>query len=429
MDVTLGMHQLKAIRNLRSGSILAGGVGTGKSITSLAYFLLNVCGERLKINGTGEWVPATDPRPLYIITTALKRDNGDWYTEMGQVMLPRGPGGPVKAIPVVVDSWNNLKKYVDVKDAFFIFDEQRLVGSGVWVKSFLKIAENNQWILLSATPGDTWGDYIPVFLANGFYKNRTEFNDHHAVWKAFSRYPKIERYIGTKRLERYRDSILVDMPYDRHTTRHRFEIVTQYDKDLYKLVMEKRWNPYKDQPIAQAGELYYTLRRVVNEDERRLPEVYKLLEKHPRLIVFYNYDYELELLRTIKGVAIAERNGHNHDEVPQTDRWMYLVQYASGSEGWNCIDTNAILFWSNNASWKQMEQAEGRVDRMNTPWKDLYYYRMRTTSRVDTSIVRSLKGKKAFNVRAFERKLVAKTEIRNGHMAKTVAKNDKNDVI
>ena len=308
---------------------------------------------------------------------------------------------------VTVDSWNNIKKYADVTDAFFIFDEDRVVGSGTWSKTFIKIAKKNKWILLSATPGDTWSDYIPVFIANGFYRNRKEFNARHCVFSPWSKFPKIERYIDTDVLEKYKDHLLVDIDLDRPTeSRHINEMVT-YSKDKYKTVWKNRVNPFTGEPIENISELCYILRKVVNADESRKEVVKHICDEIPKIIIFYNFDYELEILKSIKYISntkIAEWNGHNHELIPDAERWVYLVQYTAGAEGWNCIETNAIIFYSQNYSYKIMTQAEGRINRLNTPFHTLFYFHIRSHAPIDIAITRALNKKKKFNERRFVEK-------------------------
>lgn len=299
---------------------------------------------------------------------------------------------------VVVDSWNNIKKYAEVKDAFFIFDEQRVIGSGTWVKAFLKIAQFNEWILLSATPGDTWQDYIPVFIANGFYKNRTEFTREHIVYSRFSKFPKVDRYLNTGRLIRLRNKILVNMDFKRQTVSHHEDIYVKYDVAKYKMAGKNRWDPFKKEPIINAAGLCYVWRKIVNLDTSRQIALLEILEKHPKSIIFYNFDYELELLKQIlAGYEIAEWNGHKHQPIPTSDAWAYLVQYNAGAEGWNCITTDTIIFFSQNYSYKIMAQSAGRIDRMNTPFTDLYYYHLKSRSGIDLAISKALKEKKTFN--------------------------------
>ena len=345
------------------------------------------------------------PKDLYIITTARKRDDLEWEGELVPFLLSTHPDQNVfYGNKVVVDSWNNIKKYSDISGAFFIFDEQRVVGSGAWVKSFLKIARGNDWILLSATPGDTWSDYIPVFIANGFYKNKSEFLREHVVYSRFSKYPKIDRYLNTGRLVRLRDRILVDMDFTRHTIPHHEDVYCRYDISKYKDAIKTRWDPYKNEPIQQASGLCYILRRVVNEDESRQQALLEIFEQHPKMIVFYNFDYELDILKGIyygNNCEIAEWNGHAHQPIPQSERWVYLVQYTAGCEGWNCIRTDTIVFYSQNYSYKVMEQASGRIDRLNTPFRDLYYYHLKSRSGIDLAISKALKEKKQFNERKF----------------------------
>lgn len=399
--ISLYDYQLEAISRMKNGCILCGGVGSGKSRTSLAYYYKENGGEL----GTDRYVRMKNPRDLYIITTARKRDDLEWEGEMTIFLLSTNPEVNAYENKVVVDSWNNIKKYKDVHGAFFIFDEQKVVGSGVWVKTFLNITRKNEWILLSATPGDTWTDYIPVFVANGFYKNKTEFTREHIVYSRFTKYPKIDRYIGTGKLIRLRNSILVDMNFTRHTVSHHEDVYVRYDIDKYKDAGKNRWDPYKNEPIKDASGLCYIWRRIVNSDESRQVAVLELFEKHPKMIIFYNFNYELDILKEvfggIQGVEVAEWNGWKHQPTPCGKSWVYLVQYTAGAEGWNCITTDTIVFYSQNYSYKIMQQAAGRIDRLNTPFTNLYYYHLKTRSGIDLAISRALREKRNFSERKY----------------------------
>ena len=397
-------YQLEAIGKMKNGCILNGGVGSGKSLTSLSYYYLQNGGSHEFLSGK-DYIPMPNPpKDLYIITTARKRDTFEWEGELSHFLLSTHEELNKYDNKVIVDSWNNIQKYKDVEDAFFIFDEQRVVGSGAWVKAFLKIAKKNQWILLSATPGDTWSDYIPVFIANGFYKNKTEFMREHAVFSRFSKYPKIEKYIGTGRLIRQRREILVDMKFERETVQHHYDIYVEYDNKLYKDVMKRRWDIWNDEPIINASGLCYALRKIVNSHESRSTKLLELFETHQKMIVFYNFDYELEILKSLyfgEGVIVAEWNGHKHEPTPTGNRWVYLVQYTAGAEGWNCITTDTIVFYSLNYSYKIMHQSAGRIDRLNTPYKDLHYYYLKSRSGIDLAIERALNDKRKFNESSF----------------------------
>lgn len=397
-------YQMEAVENMKNGCVLNGGVGSGKSRTSLFYYFKEQ-GGWLDENG---YKAMKNPRDLYIITTARKRDTLEWEGELVPFLLSSDPDkNTLYSNKIVIDSWNNIKKYSNVYGAFFIFDEQRVVGSGAWVKAFLKIANKNKWVLLSATPGDTWLDYVPVFIANGFYRNRTEFTSEHVVYKRFAKFPQVDRYIGTNKLTRLRDSILIDMDFSRHTVPHHFDIFTSYDIATYKEAMKTRWDPYLNKPIENASRLCYILRRIVNEDDSRLVALMEILDKTPKAIVFYNFDYELEMLKGVlacyEDVVVAEWNGHAHQPVPDSDKWVYLVQYTAGCEGWNCIKTDTIIFYSQNYSYKVMQQASGRIDRLNSPFTNLYYYHLKSKSSIDVAIARALTAKKQFNARKFTR--------------------------
>lgn len=392
--------QIDAVNQMRNGCILCGDVGSGKSRTSLAYYYKEQGG----VLGSDSYVWMKDPKDLYIITTARKRDTCEWGEEMAPFLLSTHPEANGYDNKVVVDSWNNIKKYKDVYGAFFIFDEQRVVGKGSWVKTFLNIARKNNWILLSATPGDKWEDYIPVFVANGFYRNKTEFADEHIIYSRFTKYPSVDRYINETRLNRLRDKILVNIKLNRDTVQHHEDVFVKYDIPMYKDAGRNRWDPYKDEPIINASGLCYVWRKIVNSDTSRQVALLELFESHPKMIIFYNFDYELDILKGLHygdNVQVAEWNGHRHDPIPNGDSWVYLVQYTAGAEGWNCIKTDTIVFYSQNYSYKIMHQSAGRIDRMNTPFKDLYYYHLKTRSGIDLAISRAINQKKKFNERAY----------------------------
>lgn len=378
--VELYPHQKKAVRQLKNGSILWGGVGSGKSITAIAYYIQNEA-----------------PKDIYVITTAKKRDALDWEKEAIKYGVGTRRDATVAGV-LKVDSWNNITKYKEVTDGFFVFDEQRLVGSGTWTKSFIQIAKKNHWILLSATPGDTWLDYIPVFVANGFYKNRTEFKREHVVYSNYTKFPKVERYLGTGKLLRLRDQILVEMPYVKHTTRKVEIVEVDHNDEMMEKATKHRWHIWEDRPIRDVTELFHVMRKIVNTDDSRLNALKSLLKEHPKIIVFYNFDYELEILRTLGDeFVVAEWNGHKHQPIPITDSWVYLVQYAAGSEGWNCTITDTMVFYSLTYSYKMFHQAHGRIDRLNTSFYELKYYIFLSKSIIDNAIWRSLKQKKNFN--------------------------------
>ena len=402
MTINLFDYQKKAVSDLKPGSILMGGVGSGKSITALAYYYRVVCGGLIE--------PEVKPRfvhiPLYIITTARKRDELDWDKEASNF-------GLIKDTDYTVDSWNNIGKYKEVKNAFFIFDEQKVVGYGSWVKSFLKISKHNRWILLSATPGDTWMDYVPVFIANGFYKNKTDFTTQHAVYNNYTSYPKIDRYVGTGKLEKLKRTILVKMDYHKKTVNHIISLVVPFNDKKFDRIKTDRWNPFKNRPIQNASEYFYTMRQVVNSDPSRFEAVLQLLEKHRRLIVFYNFDYELDILRRLNDILdipVSEYNGHIHEPIPKGKSWIYLAQYLSAGEAWNCIETNAIVLYSRNYSYKQTVQAMGRIDRQNTPFMDLYYYFLTSDSWIDQEVAKAFSKKKNFNENQSYKKLTSRQE-------------------
>lgn len=391
--ITLYPHQKAALSKMHNGCILIGGTGSGKTLTALIYVYTEwLKGQTPLLNQ--EYIPKQKNIPVYVITTARKRDTLDWVKEAANVPLKLDS----------VDSWNNIQNYSNVKNAIFIFDEQRVVGSGVWVKSFLKIAKCNKWFLLSATPADRWMDLVPIFIANGFYKNRTEFLRRHVVFSRFSKFPKVERYLEVSRLIRLRDSVYVDMHFQKKTVPHKISIVCDFDKEKERILSVDRWDFYKDEPIQDISQYCYLLRRLVNSDQSRLHNLEKLILDHPKMIVFYNFNYELELLQNFAkdyGITFAEWNGNKHELIPSSNKWLYFVQYMAGAEGWNCIETDTVVFYSLNYSYRLMKQAEGRTDRLNTPFINLYYYYFTSDSIIDKAIGKVQVSKKSFNERRY----------------------------
>lgn len=397
--IILDDNQLEAVSKLRTGSVLCGGVGSGKSRTAIMYFFTKVLDGQMEVNGIGQYKPPTFVKKLYIITTAAKRDSQDWQKECVPFLIND---------IVTVDSWNNITKYIDVRDAFFIFDEQHVSSYGLWARCFIKIARRNDWILCSATPGDKWEDYISIFIANGFYRNKTEFEQRHIVYNPFLDFKKVQKYLDVETLMRLRKQILVNIKFIRHTTRIDRTIHVKYDKEKYDYILKERWNVFEDKPVENISELCSLLRKVANSDSSRIEAIKEILKEHDRCIIFYNFDYELEILREFCnsiGIIFGERNSHKHNPFPEGDKWIYLVQYSSGSEALNCITSDTIIFYSLSYSYRMVHQACGRIDRRNTPYKQLYYYKLVSMAPIDCEISNTLSNKKEFNEKAYIEKI------------------------
>lgn len=394
MNTILSEDQKVAVDKMFNGCILCGDVGSGKSRTAIAYYFKE-CGGKIAGHGLSRM---TQPLDLYIITTARKRDSNEWLPELNLFRL--STCADINSYPnkVVVDSWNNIKKYSEVHNAFFIFDEQKTTGYGKWAKTFIRIARFNKWILASATPGDDWIELMPVFVANGYFRSKSDFEAKHVIYSRFTSYPKIEKYYNTGILLKMRRHLLVDINVERHTIEHDITIRCEYNKDLYSMVNKDRWNPFTDEPITNGSTWCTCLRKIVNSDISRLHAIANILMEHPKAIIFYSYDYELELLKNgFNDYPMAEWNGHKHEPVPNGGRWIYLVEYMAGAEAWNCITTDTIIFYSQQYSWKILHQSCGRINRRNTPYVDLYHYHLTSLSGIDKSISLALSKKKKFN--------------------------------
>lgn len=375
-DISMYEYQLEAIDKLQSGMILWGNVGSGKSRTSLYFYCKNYSNKK-----------------LLIITTAQKRNNGEWLEEC-----------KVFGLNPIIDSWNNIKKYDNYENYFIIFDEDHLTGYGAWSKAFIKMAKHNDWLVLTGTPGDNYAEFMTVFIAKGWYKNKRDFEEQHVIYSRYSKYPKVDRYINQGLLEVRRRDILVKMFVDKRAIVHKEVIITQYDISKYKKAYKDKRDE-NNKPFKNATAFCLYLRKICNEDVSKVVKVRELLLKHNKVIIFYNYLYEkeilLKLLKTMKTFNVGEYNGQHHDDIPIGERWAYLCQYTAASEGWNCLLCDTMIFFSMSYSYKAMEQAAGRINRINTPYKDLYYYYLRTTSSIDLSINRALSTKRNFNESTF----------------------------
>lgn len=403
-NVKLFPYQEDALKRMHNGCILCGGTGTGKSITSLAYIYTKELHGSIKLNGKGEWKPPKVNKDIYIITVASKRDKGEWEDELCRFGLSTDISRSVNGIKVTIDSWNRIQHYKKVYGAVFIFDEDKVTGSGKWAKTFLYISRRNRWIILSATPGDKMIEYLYVFLANGFYKNKQEFIAKHVIRKPYVPYFDIQDYIRKPVLEKHRREVLVIMKRDTDISIVNHNIVCDYDRKKYKDVWARRWDIYEQKPIEETGKLLSLIRRVVNEDPDRVLKLKSVLAHQAKVIIFYNYNFELEILRKVCSelhFTIGEHNGQKHTEVPNTKKWVYICQYNSAGEGWNCVTTNQMIFYSLSYSYKAMKQAAGRINRINTSFKELHYYILQSKAPIDVAILRALSQKRDFNERAF----------------------------
>lgn len=398
--IKLYSHQEEALDKLKNGNILQGGTGSGKSLTALIYYYQKVLEGNIL---TEELSLPKKHIDLYIITTAKKRDSLEWEDDLLKICLypDKDHYNDYNDVNIFIDSWNNIKKYITVKDAFFIFDEQKVTSFGTWSKSFIKISRNNQWILLTATPGDSWLQYLSVFIANGFYANKKEFERKHIVYNTYvTKYPCIDYYVNVSKLIEYRDQITVQMKFVRGTNQIHKYVKVSYDQDLYFKTMKNRWDYINDCPFENISALCSSLRKITNTDPSRIDAVANILKEHRKAIIFYSFDYELYLLRDLlssTGYLWKEWNGHKHEEVPKGDHWVYLINYSSGAEAWNCITTDTIIFYSQTYSYKTLVQATGRIDRLNTPYVNLYYYHIISDSKIDRAIANTLNNKKKFN--------------------------------
>ena len=192
----------------------------------------------------------------------------------------------------------------------------------------------------------------------------------------------------------------------REAVEHHINIVCDYNRILYKTVRRDRWNPFDNEPIPDITSLCYLERRIANTDPDRIVKLVQILEKTLKSIIFYNFNYELDIIREVCDsmcIRYAEWNGHKHEPIPEEGNlgWVYIVQYQAGAEAWNCITCDTIIFYSQNYSYKVMAQATGRINRRNTPFKDLYYYHLRSMAPIDKAIKQALLAKRDFNEKKY----------------------------
>lgn len=386
-------HQRDAIRKISNGNVVVGATGSGKSLVGLVYYYTNI------LEGSVEpFRKPTKSVSLYIITTATKRDSLDWNSECAEFALSTNQEASVNGIKVVIDSWNNIKKYKDIRGGFFLFDEQKTTGYKRWSKIFIRIAKNNRWILITATPSDRWMDLLSVFIANGFYKNKRDFVNQHVTYNPYVKYPSITGYRNVNKLRILKKRIFVIIDYQSPSIIENKVISVDYDVDALTQIEKTEWNPFTDSPIINLSEFASVLRRSLNSHPSRINEAIRIRNTVKKLIVFYNFNFELEILKHgYSGIKIGELNGHRHDALPVGSDWVYLVQYNSGNEAWECFTTNHMLFYSLNYSFRIMTQAKGRINRLTSGFNYMYYYYLVSNHWLDKGIQKALNKKRDFN--------------------------------
>ena len=382
--IKLLKYQEEAIQKLHSGSVLYGATGSGKSLTGLAYYMR--CWSHLD---------------LYIITTSKKRNAGEWEEEIAKLGCP-----PPKAI----DSWNRLKNYRMVSDAFFLFDEHKVGGHGKWAQSMITIAKKNKWILLTATPGDVWDDYASIFIANEFVKNKTTWNEDFCIFDRISKYPKIIGYQREDVLKNMRDAVLVPMEYQSEKVPIPYVIPYKVDheEEAYVLARRKSLRHPEMRAFRNTSAMFAYMRMNLPDKESKIQALADVLKKEPKAIIFYNFTpekYEIENAARQVNIPFFQYNGQIKDNVPDGDTWVYAVQYTAGAEAWNCITCRTVIFYSMNYSYKVMTQAKGRIDRCNSPFDELhYYYFISPDFEIDQEILNALTRKEKFNEEALANK-------------------------
>lgn len=124
-----------------------------------------------------------------------------------------------------------------------------------------------------------------------------------------------------------------------------------------------------------------------------------------RLIVFYNFNAELELLKRIAASLdrpISEVNGQTKDltAYEQEDNSITFIQYQAGAMGLNLQKANKIIYFTLTDKSELFEQSKKRIHRIGQE-QPCFYYILMCKGSVEEVILQTLEMRKDFTDELF----------------------------
>lgn len=143
-------------------------------------------------------------------------------------------------------------------------------------------------------------------------------------------------------------------------------------------------------------------------NEERYSMIKELLEStNDRMVIFYNFNAELEQLKVIceeldKPISQVNGSVKDLDNFENIDNTVLLVQYQAGAMGLNLQKANKIIYFSLTESSDLFEQSKKRIHRIGTT-QPCFYYILMCENSVEEDIYKSLLLKQDYNDALFKK--------------------------
>lgn len=337
-------------------------------------------------------------KPLLIVAPASKINEGGWQRTIDE-HYPN--------IEYDTCTYNMLgKKWSQYKDWFVIFDEcHRLKNScGVWGKAGYNLTKISAgFILLSATAiPNGWEDSINYFKMFGLAKNKTQFIRNEAITTMDYGYMEILGWKNENKLKNMWKSISRHLSKDEATDLPPLVFENVYFKAsaTYKTIKKDRI--YNDVLYDNQMKLRHGLRLNTNL-KNKIEYIKDFVDStNDNIIIFYNYDEELKLLKENIDKKTYLCNGSIKD-YPKKSEWdsikntVTLANYKSGSEAVEFTYANIIVYFSPTESYTEYYQSYGRCYR-NGQTKKVTAYKFITDNTIEADIYKALDSKQDFNI-------------------------------
>ena len=403
-------------------------MGTGKTFVSMAFFEKS---ERAK---------------LLVVCLATKVDdwNRDLTDELGLDEVVSLNKGTKKNRELMEDaqylvisfesSWRldkELVAWVD-DDTYIIVDEShKIKNPSSKVGKFMRKlgAKTDYKTILTGTPqSNGYIDYYNQFHFLGYLDmNQTNFKKRYAITQMmqYGAGPIFQEIIGYRNTEEldemiHNHSVFYDRKLDDEELPDEIPVYfPSYPK--YRKISNDKVYEFKDGTL----EIYDTLgagvmlqRQLASGyiskggntevlDKSKLDWMRDFLEGYDeRVVVFYNYNAELEQLKQLLerlDRPYSEYNGHRKDlrAFQESSEGVVLANYGSASTGINdFVIASTMVMYSLTTSYIDFEQAKKRIDRIGQTKKPLFYFLIMKGT-IDARVYHSLQEGKDFDERMY----------------------------
>lgn len=311
------------------------------------------------------------------------------------------------------------KELLQLEDFTLMLDESSLIQNEQSKRSkFILKLEPKNVILLSGTP--TGGKYETLWsqlhllgwnISKEMYYNH--YIDYH--WDEANGFP-LRVIDGYKNVERLKKKMRA---YGCHflKTEDCIDLPEQIDQTI-KVPVSKEYGIFKKDRICTINDTELvgdtTLTKLLYErqlcgqyNKDKLEAFRDLVEStNDRLIVFYNFNAELEALKGIcesVGRSISLVNGQGRDllSYENDNSSITLIQYQAGAMGLNLQKSNRIIYYTPPLSSELFEQSKKRIHRIGQS-KTCFYYYLTCKGSVEEKIYKTLAMRRDYTEALFE---------------------------